>query len=463
MLEFNELCPPLIEKWMSEGKLPAFSRLYKESEVYITDAEEQGEALNPWVQWATVHTGMSAQEHGALRLSEGVNIKEKSIWDLLSDDGLTVWNCGSMNAHFSKPLRGFFLPDPWSDDSGAYPEGEFDDFYKFVRANVHKNNKMSKRDALAFGAFVARHGLSPDSVMAIGKQLLNEKRTKKFGWRRASVLDRVQWDVFRHYYLKERPAFSTFFINSVAHYQHHYWRNMEPEKFDIKPTSAEQLEFSDAILFGYQEQDRLLAKVMDLAGNDASIWFCSALSQQPYTAADASGGKHYYRMSSARVPRDVLGISANHRYEPVMSDQFYLRFDSEAEASQAAEHLLTFKVGEEQAVGVRYESGTDVFGFCKIRHPLPDDAMLVGDGVAATRYAEAFDMIAAPKSGYHHPDGLLWVRSPERTHHVHDKHVSLKSIAPAVMRSFGLTAPDYMGTPAFPTVASTDSSKSATG
>jgi hypothetical protein len=349
-------------------------------------------------------------------------------------------------------LHGFFLPDPWSDDTSAYPPGEFDAFYSFVRANVHKNQKMSKRDALAFGAFVARHGLSSDSVLTIAKQLLHERRTKKFGWRRASVLDRVQWDVFKHYYLKERPLFSTFFVNSVAHYQHHYWRNMEPEKFEIKPTAAEQLEFEDAILYGYQEQDRLLAKVMELAGDEASIWFCTALSQQPYTAADASGGKHYYRMSSAKVPARVLGITAAHRYEPVMSDQFYLRFDTESDASEVAERLLTFKVGDEQALGVRYESGTDVFGFCKIRHPLPADAMLTGEGAAPSLYKDAFDMIAAPKSGYHHPDGLLWVRSPSRIHQVYEEHVSLKSIAPAVLRSFGVPAPDYMGSPAFPQV-----------
>jgi predicted AlkP superfamily phosphohydrolase/phosphomutase len=405
---------------------------------------------------------MAAQEHGALRLSEGVAIKEKSIWDLLSDDGQKVWNCGSMNANFSKPLNGYFLPDPWSDHTSAYPEGEFDDFYKFVRAAVHKNKKMGAKEALAFGAFVARHGLSSESVLTIAKQLVHERRTKKFGWRRASVLDRVQWDVFRHYYQKERPQFSTFFINSVAHYQHHYWRNMEPEKFSIKPSEAEQQEFQNAILFGYQEQDQLLGKVMELAGNEASIWFCSALSQQAYTAAEASGGKHYYRMSADDVPSRVLGIKAKHRYEPVMSDQFYLRFDSEEEASAAAKQLLSFKVGDEQALGVRYESGKDVFGFCKIRHPLPKDAMLSGEGVQASRYADSFNMIAAPKSGFHHPEGLLWVRSPARSHRVYEEHVSLKSIAPAVLRAFGVAVPDYMRCPAFPSVTESGAAQSAT-
>ena len=144
-----------------------------------------------------------------------------------------------------------------------------------------------------------------------------------------------------------------------------------------------------------------------------------------------------------------------------MSDQFYLRFDSEADASAAAKRLLTFKVGEEQALGVRYESGSDVFGFCKIRHPLPAEAMLTGEGVEPSLYADSFDMIAAPKSGYHHPDGLLWVRSAQPQHKVYDERVSLKSIAPAVLRSFGLDAPGYMKSPAFPSAVASDSAASA--
>ena len=84
MLEFNELTPRLMGRFISEGQLPNFKCLHDESQVYTTDAECEGEELNPWVQWVTVHTGLPASEHGAKRLSDGHRVPFPSVWDLLS-------------------------------------------------------------------------------------------------------------------------------------------------------------------------------------------------------------------------------------------------------------------------------------------------------------------------------------------------------------------------------------------
>ncbi|MFM9068742.1 MAG: hypothetical protein ACKOUR_15640, partial [Planctomycetota bacterium] len=70
-LEFNELCPNLLSQFIQRGELPNFARMQSESEVLVTDAEERGEMLNPWVQWVTVHTGLSLQEHQVTTLSQG--------------------------------------------------------------------------------------------------------------------------------------------------------------------------------------------------------------------------------------------------------------------------------------------------------------------------------------------------------------------------------------------------------
>src|SRR5262245_7968748 len=112
MIEFNELTPSLMFKFMGEGHLPNFRRFHDESEVYLTDAEEEGEDLNPWVQWVTIHSGLPAEQHGIKRLSEGHLLNVKAVWDLLSDAGYRVWVCGSMNARYDKPLHGYLLPDP---------------------------------------------------------------------------------------------------------------------------------------------------------------------------------------------------------------------------------------------------------------------------------------------------------------------------------------------------------------
>lgn len=71
ILEFNELVPELLDRFMNEGRLPNFKRLHDESIVAITDAEEEPPYLEPWIQWVSAHTGLSYAEHRCFNLNEG--------------------------------------------------------------------------------------------------------------------------------------------------------------------------------------------------------------------------------------------------------------------------------------------------------------------------------------------------------------------------------------------------------
>ena len=128
LLEFNELTPSLLDHFFAEGRLPNFRRFYDESLVYVTDAEAEGDLLNPWVQWVTVHSGMGAEEHGLEQLNEGHLLREPRVWDLASRAGMRVFVCGSMNVAHDDDLRGLVLPDPWSTTVSPYPAGEHLDF-----------------------------------------------------------------------------------------------------------------------------------------------------------------------------------------------------------------------------------------------------------------------------------------------------------------------------------------------
>ena len=64
---------------------------------------------------------------------------------------------------------------------------------------------------------------------------------------RSVLLDRLQFDLFRWHWQRERPALSTFFLNSTAHFQHFYWRNLEPDRFRVRPTDEEQRALADAV------------------------------------------------------------------------------------------------------------------------------------------------------------------------------------------------------------------------
>jgi hypothetical protein len=297
LLEFNELTPTLVHRFMREGKLPHFKRFYEQSGAYVTEAQESQDKLEPWIQWVTVHTGLSFAEHGVFTLGEGHKLQSKCIWDLVSDAGWPVWVCGSMNTRYDLPLNGAVLPDPWSTYTAPQPEALLP-YCRFVQRNVqeHTNDRvpLSAADYFGFLRFMVSHGLSTPTIRAIVQQLIRERRGKS-RWKRAVLLDKLQWDVFRHYYEKMRPALATYFLNSTAHLQHMYWRSMEPKAFRIQPTAAEQAEYGNAILYGYQEMDDILGRFLQLADERTTLVLCTALSQQPcliYQAEGVKSGMH---------------------------------------------------------------------------------------------------------------------------------------------------------------------------
>jgi hypothetical protein len=452
VLEFNELCPSLIEGFIRAGRLPNFERFYRESEIYTTDAEATGEDLNPWVQWVTAHTGLSVEQHDIRHLSEGHRLQDKTVWDLLSEVGRRVWVCGSMNPRCDMPIHGHLLPDPWSTGVAPQPAGEFDSYFDFVRKAVQEHSKESTGgSAREFVAYMLKHGLSFETVLRTFWQLASE-RVADVRWKRAMIMDRFQWDIFHHYYRRYRPDFSTFFLNSTAHYQHCYWRHMEPETFRNKPGKAELKTYGDAILQGYQNMDALVGKFLQLADQETTLVFCTALSQQPYTDHEETGGRHYYRLRRQELLRDKLGIVQPLVLEPVMAEQFFLRFDSEQEAVLAEQRLRSFHLDQESAFrnGRTQLFNTEQDGqalLCQCRCTgivEPSASITGGELTTPVLFNEVFYQLETVKSGRHHPDGMLWIRRPERRHSVSNQKVSLRSVAPTILDMYGLLPPPAM-------------------
>lgn len=448
LLEFNELTPALVERFIQAGQLPNFERFYRESRIYITDAEEAQDKLDPWIQWVTVHSGLSFAEHGVFHLGDGHKLTRKCIWDLLSDANMPVWVCGSMNPRFDAPLKGYLLPDPWTTTVAPYPD-ELLPYFRFVQRNVQEHTNehvpLAPAEHARFLTFMVRHGLSARTVGAIARQLVRE-RVAGQRWKRAVLLDQLQWDVFRFYYRKLRPAFATFFLNSTAHLQHKYWRHMEPEHFKIAPSPAEQAEYESAILYGYQQMDRLLGEFMALAGRDTTLILCTALSQQPCLIYEDQGGKTFYRPRDFTHVLDLAGVGAACRVAPVMSEQFHLLFENEQDAQQAESQLRALQVGDTPAMLVSRD-GAALFSGCKIFRSLPPDAVLRAGSGRTAPFFDVFYQADGLKSGMHHPDGFLWIRTPQREHRVSPEKVPLRSVAPTVLEMFGVPRPTYMTAP----------------
>jgi hypothetical protein len=436
VLEFNELTPSLMDRFIADGDLPTFKRFRNESRVFLTEAEERAPYLEPWIQWVTVHSGLNYQDHGIFNLNEGHKLTAPRTWDVLSERGYRVWVCGSMNAHYEPGLNGCALPDPWCTKMQPHPE-PLSLYFNFVQQHVleHSNTKVpiTKRQYLEFLSFMAQHGLSAYTIRAILAQLLEERRADT-RWKRAVLLDLLQYDVFRHYYRKMQPDFATFFLNSTAHFQHAYWDSMEPEE--------EQLQYREAIRFGYKQMDALLARIMAMVGPDTTLILCTALSQQAWVDHDTADGGSFYRPQDFERFKQAVGITKPCSSTPVMSEQFFLEFQSDADAEESARTLRAVRMGPEAAFEVRVD-GPRVFAGCRIHTEIAPDARLcVGD-----RHIPFFDLfykLKTTKSGQHNPEGLFWIREPDRRHTVAANKVPLGSVAPTILQYFGVPTPAQM-------------------
>ncbi len=450
LLEFNELTPTLIEQFSREGHLPNFKRFYDESLVYTTDAEESGTNLNPWVQWVTVHTGLSLADHGVHKLGEGHLLKKKRIWDYASDAGQRVWICGSMNVGYQDNLNGFVLPDPWSAGTEPYP-ASLSPYYAFVRQNVQEHTNEDQTAGLTqnlrFLRFMLGHGLSLGTGVTIARQIAGERMGTRGHWKRVAILDRLQWDVFRWYFRKHRPQFSTFFLNSTAHLQHKHWRNMQPEPFTIRPTDEEQAEYADAVLYGYREMDKILGNALDLAGADTTLILCTALSQQACTVYDEGGGKSFYRPKDFGKLLALAGVTGEGTVSPVMSEEFHVQFSNEDDAKDAQSRLLALKIGEEEVMAA-VRKGADVLCGCQVHRQVPAGTIVRSEmsGNEAS-FEEIFYAAGGIKSGMHHPHGVLWIRTPERLHAVREDEVPLLQVAPTILELLELPAGADMASP----------------
>ena len=448
LLEFNELCPSLIHRFMTAGQLPAFQRLHDESLVYTTRAQERAPYLDPWIQWLTVHTGLNFADHRVDKLNEGHTCTAPRIWDVVSQHGGTSWICGSMSTSYRSGFKGALVPDPWTTKVLPTPPS-LNRYFRFVQSSVLDSTNgrasMSPPEAAAFVRFMATHGLSARTLAAIVRQLMAERRSGQ-RWKRAVILDQLQFDVFRHYWRSARPTFSTLFLNSTAHFQHLHWREMEPHLFCVQPSAAEIAEYESAILFGYQQMDALLQRMLAMIDGRTTLVLASALSQQPCLLYEQQGGKAFYRPRSFDRLLMFAGVTQWIAVAPVMAHQFHVEFASPGAARAAADRLRGLRVGGRPALAVEH-SGTQVFAWCAITSAVDSSTRIDTrfDGTErADDFFSIFFKVDGIKSGMHHPDGLFWIRRPGLGHRSFEEPVALDLVAPTLLAELGIERPVTM-------------------
>jgi hypothetical protein len=440
-IELNELSPTLIDEFIDAGELPNFKSLRDKSEVFITDASDEI-SLEPWVQWPTLHTGIDDSEHGIQHLGEADRVKGRGIARELAGAGFKVGVFGSMNLDYG-PLDGFVVPDPWNAGSAPHP-AKLSAFSDFVFSAVQENSadRLDKKAAVPFITYLLTHGLKPATVASAVRQLLDERRDSGVTWKRTLILDLMSYDLFRSLVRRHDVAYATFFSNSTAHFQHYFWRNFRPDGFTAPVPAEDHPSLTDAVLTGYRSYDRLIGRFLTDFPNDRLV-FATALSQEPWDTTWCT-----YRPHDFDKLVEVIGFDKSRvEVEPVMAEEFFLTFpDKEAEE-------VGFKLLDDSRIG-----GEPLFRTQQnepLRHKVScsvNDWYASGDTHVTLpngkqeRFDKLFYRIHSLRSGRHHPDGCFWVQSsaPRRV----EERIPLTSVAPTLLRLFGVEPPSYMKQPA---------------
>ena len=73
LLGLNELNFDYIKFYINQGVLPNFKKIFEIQTPVETVSEKDYKLLEPWVQWVTIHSGKTFDEHQVFRLGDIVN------------------------------------------------------------------------------------------------------------------------------------------------------------------------------------------------------------------------------------------------------------------------------------------------------------------------------------------------------------------------------------------------------
>lgn len=458
LFELNEVPWRVVDDYVEHNPDSVLARTLPRSVCFDTVAADLGH-LSPWTTWPTLHRGVNGEMHMIGDLGQDHTKADAAyppIWELLHDAGVPVGVCGSLHS-FPPPKDlqdySFYLPDAFATDPVAHP-AELSDFQlfnlKMARESARNvDTSVPVKDALKVLAKSAVLGIRPQTYAALAVQLVAERRRPSQSTRRRTFHALLAFDVYLKQLRTTRPAFSTFFSNHVASAMHRYWAATYPgdyKKLMLGPDWIER--FRDEIPWAMDQANAMVGRLVKFvdANPEYQLWIASSMGQGPTIARPLETTVYLTDfmkfMSALGLPED-RGWERRPAMLPqanvVVEDEFRERFEA---------GLDTLKL---RGKPVRYRK-TDA-GFYSMdfgQHNLhsfqtpvrfrSDRHSLVSFGLSAVEIADRSDTTA-----YHVSGGILAVydgadRSNRPTVR---SSVSTLSIAPALLKNFGVAPRDY--------------------
>lgn len=328
LIELNEINFDILKKY-SELKSFKFFNSELLKNLQTTSSEDIYQNLEPWIQWVSVHTGLSANEHKIFRLGDMSGSKIKQIFEIIENKGFDVGAICPMNTKNDLKRSKYFIPDPWTKTKK--PQNFFQNLiYSTLSESVNDNskNKLSLKNKLVI-FFLSLYFFRGISLIKFIKYFI---KSLNFKWYRAIIFDFLLHKIHLFYIQKYNVDFSTIFYNAGAHIQHHYLHNSEilkKENIEKNPNWYVDKK-SDPILDVYMFYDEILS---DYLHKGYSILISTGLTQSPFIEKE-----YYYRLKNHKNFLDNLKINYK-SINPRMSRDFLINFINNKECIEASKIL----------------------------------------------------------------------------------------------------------------------------
>ena len=393
-LGINEVNFPFIEKYIEQGHLPNFARLFKKHGYSETTSEKEYDLLEPWIQWVTVQTGLTYEEHKVFRLGDITKSNHEQIWEKLEKKGYTVGAVSPINAANNTQDACFFVPDPWT------PTKVTGDWFirllhksivQLVNDNAQSKVTVASALGLLIGAAKGAQAKNIPYILSLGARIKNKP------WNKALILDRLLSDVFHKLWKKHQPDFSTLFLNAGAHIQHHYMHSSAVYDGPCKNPEWYINSKYDPILEVYELYDSILGEYLSLP---VHLIISTGLHQDPYEES-----AYYYRLKEHAKFLNKVGIKFK-TVTALMSRDFTIDFNNPEETNAAEITLNSIKSIDNKSIFYVDNRGTSLFVMLTYPNEIRDNFTLILEGKKISNFEKDVAFVAI-KNGHHNGIGYI--------------------------------------------------------
>ena len=349
-IQLNEINFEFIDDYIEKLGLKNLEAI-KNDGLIETSSEKKYEHLEPWIQWASVTTGKTLNEHKIFRLGDIVNYGDDQIYELIEQMNFKVGAICPMNVEnrLKNPL--YFIPDPWTNTE---PDKSF----------WSKNISITLSQAINDNA---KNKISLKSIFFLCLSFIKFARYKNYlkfifyfltsfnkKWRKAIFLDLFLHEVHLSNINKFNPNFSTIFFNSFAHIQHHYLYNSQPINGKYKNPEWYIEDRYDPIAEALIVYDEIIGDYLKKI--DCNLIIATGLRQVPFEKI-----KFDYRLKNHAKFLNDLKINFL-RVEPRMTGDFLISFESDSDSINAYKILSKLRTNDNELVFNKIENrGKSIF------------------------------------------------------------------------------------------------------